>query len=129
MRRRGWGMRCRRRRGLLRRDVRRHRAGALLPGPGRPLHGRDLRRVLPGDLRQHDLDLSAVLPLGSPVDFTHDALPALGRLGMGGAFLASAEHRSLQVARLYKNLLKRPAPPVVKNQVWVRNGIDRFLLS
>jgi hypothetical protein len=45
-----------------------------------PTFDRSRLRVQPLALRQHDLDLSALLPLDAPLpDFSHPALPALGR--------------------------------------------------
>jgi hypothetical protein len=45
-----------------------------------PLFDRSRLRLQPLARRQHDLDLSALLPLDAPLPaFTHDALPVLGR--------------------------------------------------
>src|SRR5438094_9792104 len=45
-----------------------------------PLFDRSRLRIQPLAQRQHDLDLSVLLPLDAPLPpFTHDALPVLGR--------------------------------------------------
>jgi hypothetical protein len=45
-----------------------------------PIFDRSRLRIQPLDRRQHDLDLSAVLPLDAPLPpFSHPALPTLGR--------------------------------------------------
>src|SRR5262249_60689105 len=44
-----------------------------------PIFDRSRLVLQPLARREHDLDLSCLLPLDSPADFTHEALPILAR--------------------------------------------------
>jgi Domain of unknown function (DUF4214) len=52
-------------------------------------------------------------------------LPSLGRAGVGGGFLASAEYRTDVIAPLYTTLLDRAAAPSpAEVSSWVNSGLD-----
>jgi hypothetical protein len=55
------------------------------------------------------------------------ALPALGRAGVAGSFLGSAEYRTDVVASYYGGLLHRPADPVGW-QYWLGSGLDLYAI-
>src|SRR5262245_57318595 len=67
-------------------------------------------RIKPLAERQHDLDLTALLPLDAAADFEHPALPILGqRLG---------EAKSRQAARIF-----------LMGAHVLRAGVSRFLID
>jgi len=75
-----------------------------------PIFDRSRLAVQPLDRRQHDLDLSAVLPLDAPPSFTHEALPILGR-----RLIEARERGAARILMMGAHVL--------------RAGVQRFLID
>jgi hypothetical protein len=75
-----------------------------------PAFDRSRLKIRPLAERQHDLDLSFLLPLDSPGDFTHEALPLLGQ-----RLAAARERGAARILMMGAHVL--------------RAGVQRFLID